>query len=196
MNFSGAFFHSADQEILTGLRQGGLGKTKAEETLFNRYSYFIKEGIYKYSLTEDESFDVYADTILAGLEKIINGSYEGRSSLKTWLYQIFHHKIVDFIRKKTTNKNSDHRTDAIEDLKIQVSDGVKSILQKLIEKTDLDVLRSRLGEIGEDCRQMLSRWAEGYSDKEIAQALNYKTADVAKTSRMRCLEKLRRLYKQ
>ena len=116
--------------------------------------------------------------------------------LKPGCTKFFTIRLLTLFEKKTTNKNSVHRTDAIEDLKIQVSDGVKSILQKLIEKTDLDVLRSRLGEIGEDCRQMLSRWAEGYSDKEIAQALNYKTADVAKTSRMRCLEKLRRLYKQ
>jgi len=42
---------------------------------------------------------------------------------------------------------------------------------------------------------MLQQWAEGFSDKEIAVSLNYKNADVAKTSRLRCLEKLKKLYK-
>ncbi len=38
-------------------------------------------------------------------------------------------------------------------------------------------------------------WGENYSDKEIASFLQYKTADVVKTSRLRCLERLRKLYK-
>ena len=37
-------------------------------------------------------------------------------------------------------------------------------------------------------------FADGYNDKEIATAMEYKTADVVKTSRLRCLDKLRQLY--
>jgi len=195
VNFSRSFSNNADQEIIDSLHQGGAEKIKAEEKLFNRYAYFIQEAIHKNSLTEDEAFDAYSDTILSGLEKILNGSYQGRASLKTWLYQIFHNKCVDLIRKKTTNKNSVYRTAAIEDITIQISDSVKSIVQRLIDKTDFAVLKEKLNQLGEDCRQMLQQWAEGFSDKEIAVSLNYKNADVAKTSRLRCLEKLKKLYK-
>ena len=35
---------------------------------------------------------------------------------------------------------------------------------------------------------------QGFSDKEIAAVMKYKSPDVVKTSRLRCLEKLRHLY--
>jgi len=193
VNFAGSFFNSTDQEIISSLHKEGIEKIKAEERLFNRYAYFINEAMHKYSLPQEEAFDAYADTILSGLEKIVNGSYQGKASLKTWLYQIFHNRIVDLLRKKTTNKNSIHRTIDIEGLNF--SDSVKSIVQKLVDKTDFDILKQKLNQLGDDCRQMLQQWAEGFSDKEIAVLLNYKTPDVAKTSRLRCLEKLKKLYK-
>jgi RNA polymerase sigma-70 factor (ECF subfamily) len=52
-----------------------------------------------------------------------------------------------------------------------------------------------LNELGENCRQLLMNWAEGLSDKQIAASMTYKSADVVKTSRLRCLEKLRQSYK-
>jgi RNA polymerase sigma-70 factor (ECF subfamily) len=78
----------------------------------------------------------------------------------------------------------------------QFSDSAKSIIQKLIEKTDFDVLKQKLNALGDNCRQVLLLWADGFSDREIAAQLTYKTADVVKTSRLRCLDKLRQLYKQ
>src|SRR4029077_8892705 len=121
--------------------------------------------------------------------------FEARSSLKTYLFQIFHNKCVDLLRKKTTNKNSVHRPETISDRLMHISDSARSIVQKLIDKADWNRLREKLNELEEKCRQLLTYWGENYSDKEIAILLQYKTADVVKTSRLRCLERLRKLYK-
>lgn len=188
-------FSNSDREIIEQLRQSGIDRIKSEEQLFNRYVYFIREGINKHSLSEDDAFDAYSDTILSGIEKISNGSFEGRSSLKTYLYQIFHNKCVDLLRKRTTNKYSVHRTESVTDKLMHVSDSAKSIVQQLIDKSDWDLLKRKLNELEEKCRQLLMMWADNYADKEIATVLAYKTADVVKTSRLRCLEKLRQLYK-
>src|SRR5207244_3828408 len=99
-----------EREIIDNIQQNSAERRKGEERLFNRYAYFIKEGIYKYSLSQEEAFDIYSDTILSAIEKIANGSFQGRSTLKTWLYQIFHNKYVDLLRKKTTNKSSINKT--------------------------------------------------------------------------------------
>ena len=56
------------------------------------------------------------------------------------------------------------------------------------------LLKSKLNETGENCKQLLSMFAEGYNDKEIAATMEYKSADVVKTSRLRCLDRLRQLY--
>jgi len=147
-------------------------------------------------VSEEDGFDLYSDTILSAIEKIANGSFQGRSSLKTWLYSIFHNKYVDLLRKKTTNKSSIHQTLSISDMLLQVSDQSKTIVQRLVDKTDWEILRDRLVQVGENCRQMLMLWADGYSDKDIAGLMEYKTSDVVKTSRLRCLEKLKLLYRK
>ena len=188
--------NSFDRDIINNLLQDGIVRKKAEDQLFSQYAYFIEQAKQKYSFQEDEAFNVYADTIMAAITKITNHSFEERSSLKTWLYQIFHNKCVDLVRKKTTNKNSVHRAMAIPDMLLQMADTAKSVIQELTEKADKDLIAQKLKEIGESCRQLLLRWAEGLSDKEIAASMEYKTADVVKTSRLRCLEKLRQLYKK
>ena len=183
-----------EREIIDSIAQNGAERKKGEERLFNRYAYFIKEAVYKYSLSEEDGFDLYSDTIISAIDKIATGSFQGRSSLKTWLYSIFHNKYVDYIRKKSTNRSSVHRTLSISDPLFEIADTSKTIIQELMDKTDWRLLREKLNQIGDNCRQMLLFWADGYSDKEIALAMEYKTSDVVKTSRLRCLEKLKQLY--
>jgi RNA polymerase sigma factor (sigma-70 family) len=194
MDSAGSFRYT-DQEIIEQLRQSGIDKRRSEEQLFNRFSYFVREGMTKHALSEDESFNAYSDTILAALENIRNTHFEARASLKTYLYQIFHNKCVDLLRKRTTNKNSVHRHESISDRLLLLSDSARTVVQKLIDKADWNLLKEKLKELEEKCRQLLMFWGENYSDKEIASLLNYKTADVVKTSRLRCLERLRKLYK-
>jgi len=195
VNILKPFLLPDERELIDSIEQNGSERKKGEERLFTRYAYFIKEAIHKYSLSEEEAFDVYSDAILSAIEKISNGSFQRRSSLKTWVYQIFHNKYVDFIRKKSTNRSSVHRTLSISDPMFEVADTSKTIIQELMDKTDWKLLREKLNQIGDNCRQMLLLWADGYSDKEIALAMEYKTSDVVKTSRLRCLEKLKQLYR-
>jgi RNA polymerase sigma factor (sigma-70 family) len=186
----------SDLELINSLNGVDMDRRKGEEELFTRYSYFIREGGQKYSLPKEESFNAYADAVLSVIEKIKDGSFKGLSSVKTYLYQIFHNKCVDILRKKTTNKQTVHQTAPLSEWTSQFSDTAKSIIQKLIEKTDFDLLKQKMSELGDNCRQVLLLWADGFSDKAIAAQLAYKTADVVKTSRLRCLDKLRQLYKQ
>lgn len=195
MPFDQKLQSSADLDIINNLLHEGVDRRKAEELLFSRYAYFIEQGMHKYSFAEEEAVDIYSDTILSAIPKIIDRSFEGRSSLKTWLFQIFHNKCVDLIRKKTTNKSSVNKSVGIPEVLVQVADSAKTIIQELMDRADKEQIRQKLNELGENCKKILWQWAEGYSDKEIAAALEYKTADVVKTSRLRCLEKLRQLYK-
>jgi RNA polymerase sigma factor (sigma-70 family) len=184
----------ADRQIIGLLRQKGLDKRKGEESLFGEYGYFIREGMRKHRLSEEEAFDAYSDSVLVAIESISNESFKGESSLKSYLYKIFHNKCVDLFRKNSTNKNSVNRAQSINEELFHLTDKSRSILQTLIEKADWTVLKERLGQIGDDCKKMLLLWADSCSDKEIAVVLEYKTADVVKTSRLRCLGKLRQLY--
>jgi RNA polymerase sigma factor (sigma-70 family) len=184
----------ADRQIIGQLSNNDSNRRRGEEALFTTYAYFIREGMNKHGLSEEETFNAYSDSVLAVIERVSNGSFEGRSSLKTYLYQVFHNKCVDLLRKNATNKNIVNRTESIGERLAQLSDKARSIVQVLIDKADWNLLKEKLNQLGEDCRKMLLLWADSYSDKEIATLMEYKTADVVKTSRLRCLGKLKRLY--
>lgn len=185
---------SDDEEIIRNLKESKMVRRKAEEELFSRHIYFIKEGINKYSLDHEDAFNAYSDTILQAIDSVSANRFEKRSSLKTYLYRIFNNKCVDLIRKKTTNKSSVHQTAPVSDMLTMISDPAKTIIQQLVEKNDIALLKAKLNEIGDNCKQLLSMFAEGYNDKEIAINMEYKSADVVKTSRLRCLDKLRQMY--
>ncbi len=185
---------SEDEEMIRNLKESKMVRRKAEEELFSRHIYFIKEGVNKYSLDQEDAFNAYSDTILQVINNIAGNLFEKRSSLKTYLYRIFNNKCVDLIRKKTTNKSSVHQTAPISDMLSMISDPAKTVIQQLIEKNDIDLLRTKLNDTGENCKQLLTMFADGYNDKEIAINMEYKSADVVKTSRLRCLDKLRQMY--
>ena len=112
---------SGDEEIIRNLKESKMVRRKAEEELFSRHIYFIKEGINKYSLDQEDAFNAYSDTILQAIESVTANRFEKRSSLKTYLYRIFNNKCVDLIRKKTTNKGSVHQTAPISDMLTMIS---------------------------------------------------------------------------
>lgn len=182
---------SQDQEIIDGLKQTGSVKRKAEDLLFTRYQYFINLGQKQYALNEDDVFNAYSDTVLKAIANVVNGAFEGRSSLKTYMHSIFHNKCVDLTRKNSSTKYAVNRTVMLAEALSNLSDTNKSVIQKLIEQTDLQLLKNKLMQLGEKCRALLDLFLEGLNDAAIADKLAYNSADVVRTSRGRCVDKLR-----
>ncbi|GAB3946895.1 hypothetical protein GCM10028805_18180 [Spirosoma harenae] len=186
--------HLPDSDIIAGLRVNGATRQIAENRLYAKYLFLIRAGVRKHQLVEDDCATAYSDTILAVIEHIRNGRFEGKSELKTYITQIFTNKCVDLIRKKTTNREQVHQAASLDDSLLQLPDSARSIVQHLMEQGDQEHLHGQLRNLGEKCQQMLLAWGEGYSDEEIAQQMGYNTSSVAKTSRLRCLERLREAY--
>ena len=185
----------SDEAILTGIVGDGILQRTTENKLYEHFFYFIKDATFKHKILEDEAASLYTDTILAFIENVKSKRFEGKSSLKTYLYQIFSNKCVDFIRKSATNKMSIHETQPIQDWVLGMPDDAKNILQKLILDHEVIVLKEKIKLLGDKCQQMLMAWGEGYADSKIAEELGYQTSNVAKVSRLRCLDKLKELYR-
>lgn len=181
----------SEQQIVEGLKAGGLERRKHENALFAQFMYLVKQYEKKYSLPEEDVLGAYSDTILTVITNVINGSFEGRASLKSYTSQIFMNKCVDVIRKKTTNKNVVNRPGSIDNLADVLPDKTRNIIQALIDKNERHSLMEKLDALAGKCKQLLLLYEDGYTDQEIAKQMDYKSADVVKTSRMRCLEKLK-----
>jgi len=185
----------SDADLMTGIRAGGTQRRLFENKLYEKYAYLITDGTRKHRLTEDECASAYSDAVLTVIEHVASDRFEGRSELKTYLYQIFTNKCVDAIRKKTTNRSSVHDTFSLDDSLFQLPDVARTAIQHLVTQSAIEQLHSHLRDLGEKCRAMILSWGEGYSDDEIALAMGYNSAAVAKTSRLRCLEKLRERFR-
>lgn len=74
-----------------------------------------------------------------------------------------------------------------------LSDNSISTIEKLIKQSDLENIKQKMNYLNENYRQVLLLSVDGYTDKEIAVITKFKTADVVKTCRLRCLKKLREL---
>jgi RNA polymerase sigma factor (sigma-70 family) len=180
-----------DQQILNGLKNSHAERTRYEKILYQQYYYFTDEGCRKYNLDFDDSFSAYSDTILSAIHNIISDRFDGRSSLKTYLYQIFSNKCIDLIRKHTTNKQQVHKTMPVADAMNQLPDSAKNVIEKLVTNELKARIKSQLEAIGQKCKELLLMFEDGLTDKEIAEILSYNNAAVVKTTRLRCLDKLR-----
>ena len=180
-----------DSEILYGLKADYKERCRQEKILYQQYYYFIDEGCRRYNLSYEDSFSAYSDTVLSALHNIINNNFDGRSSLKTYLYQIFSNKCIDLVRKNTTNKQQVHKTMTVPEMLNQLPDAAKTIVERLVNSELKAKIKKQLAAIGEKCKEVLLMFEDGLSDKEIAETLGYNNAAVVKTTRLRCLEKLR-----
>ncbi|CAM3953772.1 RNA polymerase sigma-70 factor, ECF subfamily [Pedobacter westerhofensis] len=182
-----------DFNIIEGLKNGGPQRPAFERTLYQTFFYFIKQGVFKYGIDEEYAASCYSDTIISVIHNIVEGKFEGRSALKSYCYQIFSNKCVDHLRKETTNKRQVYQTTSIDSLVFELPDGARNVVQQIIAKEQWAGITQKLQELGDKCREILLYFEDGYSDKDIAGFMLYNSADVVKTSRLRCLEKLRKM---
>ncbi len=184
-----------DNQIIHNLSAGFAERTRQEKQLYDTYYYFVNEGCRKFSLTYEDSFSAYSDTLLSAIHNIVSGRFDGRSSLKTYLFQIFSNKCIDLIRKNATNKQQVFKTTELPDLMSRLPDGARNAVEKMITGEQRQAVKETLEKIGDKCKELLLLFEDGYTDKEIAEHLQYNNAAVVKTTRLRCLDKLREKIK-
>jgi RNA polymerase sigma factor (sigma-70 family) len=181
----------AEHTILQGIKAGGASRRNYEQELYTIFFYLIREAEKKYGIQREEAASVYSDTILAIIKNVVTEKFEGNSSLKTYCYQIFTNKCVDLLRKRTTNKGKMEDTTPYDSLAYELPDETRTIIQKLIAKEEKQQILEKINEIGDKCKELLLMFEDGYNDKEIAEFMKYQSADVVKTTRLRCLGKLK-----
>lgn len=158
--------------------------------LYNLYrSEFIGFGK-RYSLSEDDLVDIYQEAFIALRKRAIDGKLnEVQSSMKTYLFGIGKYMIFDKLK-------ADKKTVKVE--------SVLHIAGEQMEEIEVDetpplsreqeLLRKYFKQLEDTCRQLLTLfYYRGLSINEIANLKGYKSANVVKASKSRCLKTLREL---
>jgi RNA polymerase sigma factor (sigma-70 family) len=171
-------------------------RAACERAFYQQYNYFIREGCRRFGLSYDDSFSAYSDAVLSAIHNIVNDRYVENASLKTYLFRVFSNKCIDLVRNHSINKQQVNRSvgqpELLDDLPDTARNAIETMMQRYNEQAILDSLEA----VGEKCREILLYFEDGYTDKEIAERLAYNSPAVAKTTRHRCLEKMRELMHQ
>jgi RNA polymerase sigma-70 factor (ECF subfamily) len=173
-----------DQHVIARIRNGD------QQPLTEVYRAYRNDFIYwavrNYGILEETARDVYQMAVVILYENIRSGKLtQLQSSLKTYLFGIGKNKIMEELaaQRKALKIQENFRHEPLP------ADSAE-------EKEELfKILESALQELGEPCRTVLDLYYyQNYGIDQIAEALNYKGNDSAKTQKYKCLVRLKKLF--
>ncbi len=175
-----------DHTIISEIRNGN------EEKLTKVYrayrDEFISWAFRNYQCPEETAKDIYQVIVVIFYENIMSGKLVSlQSSVKTYLFAIGKNKLFEYqaAQKKHHNFQESYVREPFEE----------SIPEEK-EETYL-MLESAMKELGEPCKTILEMsYYRNYSTEEIANALNYKSTDSAKTQKYKCLMRMKKIVQK
>lgn len=178
-------FKKTEKEIIDQILGGD---DKVMEELYLKYrNEFISWSIGKFGISRDDALDHYQDTLTIFFEKVMNGSLEQLdSSLKTYLFGIGKNKMKQ--KLEATEKAKRHEKSLNEHYHFLAKNEAASDVYERAKSQATMLMTS----LGDSCREILKMfYFEKKNMSEIAKIMKHKSEAVSRTTKKRCLEKLR-----
>lgn len=176
--------YTEDQQTINNIRQGD------EESIVSVYQAhregFIQWAKTTYQVNEDVAADTFQDAVICLHNNIVRGKLETlSSSLKTYLYAIGKNIVRKKLKKEALFEGEESMV--LENLYAEPVDS-------FIDNDRQRFVASLMNKIGEPCQTILRLfYFKRFSMKAIADTLNYKNENVAKTQKLRCLTTLKKM---
>lgn len=182
-----------EQNKYEWLKRIKAGDSKALELLYRTYrKEFIRWICHQTACDEELALDIFQESVLALYKNAKKGHLDKlKGSIKTYLFAIGR-KLFLLQNRNNRIKTADLEVDKgfLEQLKI-----VPQHAKNLTDRQQMVVeLIPRLRMLCQDLLYMF--YYEGLSMKEIVERQNYKTVNVAKVMKARCMESLRKMVHQ
>ncbi len=175
----------SDDKILEDLRSDDESRiNKALRILYEQHYPLALKIIKRRGGTENETADIYQESIIAFYEAVRNNKFRGDSKISTWLHSTISNQWSVEVRQSRKYKTSsiENFTNEFRQEKDNAGQD-NSELMKLVWKT--------LEMIDEKCKQVLiDYYYHRLSMKEIMKKMGFKSEQVAKNKRYRCKERL------
>ena len=177
------FFLTSDAKILDLIRKGD---EEALVTLFDLNRKPIAAYIIRNSGTTEDAQDVLQESLAILWERIRTGRFEYKAQLSTFIYATAKNLWSQRLRQKKHLSSAEIDPEAHEDQS-------PSVLDSLVATEQVELVRTALETIGEQCRKLLLLfyWEE-QSMEEIAVRLGFANADTVKAKKYQCKKALER----
>lgn len=180
-------FSQSDNHFLKRLKDGN---EKAFEEIYELYeTQFCQWALKKFNLKESEVFDAFQEAVMGVYLNLQEGKLkELTSDFQTYLFGI----AKNLLLKKIGIEGRYYLLDDFSE-----NDFGKEIEEKVPEDDQEEQARILLGKAGEPCKSILkSYYILNKSMANIASELGYKSADVVKAQKVRCVNYLKKLMKK
>lgn len=175
-----------DKDIIQALSSGDkVAINRTIHLIYENYHAMIKRLVMHNSGTSEEADDIFQETLVIFYRNIQDDKFQGKSSIKTYLYVVARNLWYQKIRKSRKVNFVD----------IEVLPDNSHPTDKLIEQEEQPFLHRKLKhmltEISSSCRELLTDfyYAEMTLDT-IRDKYKLASKQVAKTKKYRCLKKL------
>ncbi len=175
-----------DEALVTGIQAGGSAREEALKRLYLLPG--LREAVIRHVLdhggSRQDAQDIFQEALVLLDRNLREGRFEGKSSLSTYFVAIAKWRWV------TVRRQQGRFTDLAP---AHYDAEVESPEAETIRSEYRDLFQEALGQIGERCRDLLRLYQLEYSMDEIADRMQYQSADVAKKEAYRCRMRFREL---
>lgn len=183
------------KELIAGLET-------AQREFFNRYyNGLIRHLLYTRKARNQEDAEEIADNAFLRVFKDIRG-FEGRSSLKTWLWRITGNAAIDFYRSPKNRSltslppGNEQINDSVTNNSLSSEQSTPEPVTEALKKELQRKVRECIQQLNEEHRTVITlRMIDGYSVKETAQLMK-KTEGAVKMLFLRAWRKLTKIVKE
>lgn len=174
-----------DKSMINAIKNGD---RNALAYLYKTYFTMVKHFIIQNSGSDDEAEDLYQEGVLTVYENIVNDKFslQSNTTLKTYIYSVCRNKWLYELRKK--NK-----------LPVRLNESNEFITDNLLEEETEEMpynnmLNKALEQIGNKCKEIIKDfYYNKMTMEQIAQKNNFISANVAKSSKERCMKNAREI---
>jgi RNA polymerase sigma factor (sigma-70 family) len=177
-----------DPELVRMILSGGKGLNKAVALMHQHLKSMVHQHITHNSGRAEDADDIFAESMVALVQNVLDGKFRGESSIRTYLKSIAHHKWLNRLRAKRP-------TVAFEDHMAELEDPAFADMEDLPSDERLAKLVDGLmQQIDPQCNKFfhLRYWCKQRME-QVAVNMGFKNAQIAKNKHQKCLKKLREL---
>jgi RNA polymerase sigma factor (sigma-70 family) len=175
-----------DEEIIAGIRLGGLVGERALCSLYDQMRSIIFDFVEKNKGTRTEGQDLLQDVMVIVYDQIRHGKYVYQSKLSTYVYSVARHIWLNRLKRKKTEAR------IVDDLpyeEIQES----SVTEMIIHENEKQI-KSVFELLGPDCRQLLIFIIyDNLTMKEVYERMHYQNEQIVRNKKYKCLKQLKEI---
>lgn len=180
----------SDQALTLDIQYGGARRERAMAHLYRSHVGAMVAFIVRQGGDEETARDIFQDAVVQLLLAVEQGTFQGNSTLRTYLFAVGKHLWFNRLRRIGTEQRYRETLPPAEARVLE-----QTPESRLLDQHQQALLQDLMGQLGDTCREVLTLWSMKYAMKEIAERVGYANEQTARNKKSKCLKALQELVR-